>query len=128
MSRTDRRGRGLKAFLQAEVTGRDIKIGELLTAARIKPSRWYGDQKKGIVGRKDEADFPTTEELRRVAEYYKLGDDGYLNLLVEFGWIEPRADAPGYTTGEPMRPLVLLTRERGTTTGKRVRRPDAPPL
>jgi hypothetical protein len=39
-------------------------------------------------------------ELRQVADYFNLGSDGWLNLLVEFGWIEPREDIPGYTGGE----------------------------
>ncbi|WP_177246889.1 hypothetical protein [Mycobacterium malmoense] len=102
MSRTDRRGRGLKAFLQAEIVGDDILLKEVQNALDIKPSKWHGDSKKNIPPRHEADDFPNTEELRRIADHYELGDDGYLNLLVEFGWIESRPDAPGYTSGPPM--------------------------
>lgn len=133
MSRTDRRGRGLKVFLQAEIAHRDISVEELLEATGITPGHWYNDKRKKTPGRSGAADFPNEIELKNVAHHYELGDDGFLNLLVEFGLIEPRPDLPGFTQGGQMPPFTVLTDERRvvTTTGKlsklAVRR-DAPPL
>lgn len=111
MSRTDRRGREVKQFLQAEILARDMTIEELYEACALTKGQFYGEGSGG--GRRFADDFPNTEELRHVADRYQLGDDGYLNLLVEFGWLEPRPDAPGYTRAVP---LATASRREVTTT------------
>lgn len=99
MTRSDRRGRSLKAFLQAEIAGADVTIEEMRRACGLTRASYYGEPSG--TGRGFEDSFPNSEELRQVAEHYKLGDNGWVSLLVEFGWLEP---APGtvlmpYTTG-----------------------------
>jgi len=96
MTRTDRRGRGLKAFLVAEITGQDVTVEEMLNAVGVKRSRWYGDSDNP--GRVGADDFPDAVELYSVANYYSLGQSGWLNLLIEFGWLDPIPNYPGYTT------------------------------
>jgi hypothetical protein len=86
MTRTDRRGRPLKAFLQAEITGADVTIEEMRRACGLTRASYYGEPSG--TGRGFDESFPNSEELRQVAEYYKLGDNGWVSLLVEFGWLE----------------------------------------
>ncbi|UMB67738.1 hypothetical protein [Mycobacterium paraterrae] len=87
MTRTDRRGRPLKAFLQAEITGADVTIEEMRRACGLTRASYYGEPSG--TGRGFDDNFPNSEELRQIAEYYKLGDNGWVSLLVEFGWLEP---------------------------------------
>ena len=87
MTRTDRRGRPLKAFLQAEIAGADVTIEEMRRACGLTRASYYGEPSG--TGRGFDENFPNSEELRQVAEYYKLGDNGWVSLLVEFGWLEP---------------------------------------
>jgi hypothetical protein len=87
MTRTDRRGRPLKAFLQAEIVGTDVTIEEVRKACGLTRASYYGEPSG--TGRGFDDAFPNSEELRQVAEYYKLGDNGWVSLLVEFGWLEP---------------------------------------
>ncbi len=87
MTRTDRRGRPLKAFLQAEITGTDVTIEEMRRACGLTRASYYGEPSG--TGRGFDENFPNSEELRQIAEYYKLGDNGWVSLLVEFGWLEP---------------------------------------
>jgi hypothetical protein len=87
MTRTDRRGRPLKAFLQAEITGTDVTIEEMRKACGLTRSSYYGEPSG--TGRGFDDSFPNSEELRQLGEYYKLGDNGWISLLVEFGWLEP---------------------------------------
>lgn len=87
MTRLDRRGRLLKAFLQAEIVGSDVTIEEVRRACGLTRARYYGEPSG--TGRGFDDTFPNSEELRQVAEYYKLGDNGWVSLLVEFGWLEP---------------------------------------
>ena len=101
MTRTDRRGRPLKAFLQAEIAGADVTIEEMRKACGLTRSSYYGEPSG--TGRGFDDSFPNSEELRQVAEYYKLGENGWVSLLVEFGWLEPM---PGtlrmpYTADKP---------------------------
>jgi hypothetical protein len=112
MSKTDRRGRDLKTFLQAEVLARDVTVKELRRACGgLSVARYYGDAARGTSGRASADDFPNTEELRHIAEFYGLGDEGYLNLLIEFGWLSQRPDAPGFTAGGAEGgPLVVRTK------------------
>lgn len=86
MTRLDRRGRPLKAFLQAEIVGSDITIEEVRRACGLTRASYYGEPSG--TGRGFDDSFPNSEELRQVAEYYKLGDNGWVSLLVEFGWLE----------------------------------------
>lgn len=97
MPRTDRRGRNLKAFVAAEIVGDDVTVEQLQEATGIKRSRWYGEG--GSAGRSLANDFPDAMELYYLADYYKLGDDGWLNLLVEFDWLHARPGIPGFTGG-----------------------------
>jgi hypothetical protein len=87
MTRTDRRGRPLKAFLQAEIVGADVTVEEMRRACGLTRASYYGEPSG--TGRGFDDTFPNSEELRQVAEYYKLGDNGWVSLLVEFGWLEP---------------------------------------
>jgi hypothetical protein len=87
MTRTDRRGRPLKAFLQAEIVGADVTIEEVRRACGLTRASYYGEPSG--TGRGFDDTFPNSEELRQVAEYYKLGDNGWVSLLVEFGWLDP---------------------------------------
>jgi hypothetical protein len=101
MTRTDRRGRPLKAFLQAEIAGADVTIEEMRKACGLTRASYYGEPSG--TGRGFEDSFPHSEELRQVAEYYNLGENGWVSLLVEFGWLEP---IPGtlhmpYTADKP---------------------------
>jgi hypothetical protein len=101
MTRTDRRGRPLKAFLQAEIAGADVTIEEMRKACGLTRASYYGEPSG--TGRGFDDSFPHSEELRQVAEYYNLGENGWISLLVEFGWLEP---IPGtllmpYTADKP---------------------------
>jgi hypothetical protein len=87
MTRLDRRGRPLKAFLQAEIVAGDVTIEEMRRACGLTRASYYGEPSG--TGRGFEDSFPNSEELRQLAEYYKLGDNGWVSLLVEFGWLEP---------------------------------------
>ena len=87
MTRADRRGRPLKAFLQAEIVGADVTIEQVRTACGLTRASYYGEPSG--TGRGFADDFPNSEELRRLAQYYELGDNGWVSLLVEFGWLEP---------------------------------------
>jgi hypothetical protein len=87
MTRTDRRGRPLKAFLQAEIAGADVTIEAMRKACGLTRASYYGEPSG--TGRGFDDSFPNSEELRQVAEYYHLGDNGWVSLLVEFGWLEP---------------------------------------
>src|ERR1700752_5079809 len=87
MTRADRRGRPLKAFLQAEIVGADVTIEEVRRACGLTRASYYGEPSG--TGRGFADNFPNSEELRQVAEYYKLGDNGWVSLLVEFGWLDP---------------------------------------
>ena len=87
MTRADRRDRPLKAFLQAEIVGADVTVEEVRRACGLTRASYYGEPSG--TGRGFADDFPNSEELRQVAEYYKLGDNGWVSLLVEFGWLDP---------------------------------------
>jgi hypothetical protein len=92
MTRLDRRGRPLKAFLQAEIVGSDLTIEEVRRACGLTRASYYGEPSGSGRGFADS--FPNSEELRQVAEYYKLGDNGWVSLLVEFGWLDPLPGTP----------------------------------
>jgi hypothetical protein len=95
MARTDRRGRGLKTFLIAEITGQDITVEEMRQAVGVKRSRWYGDADNA--GRAEADNFPDPVELLSVADHFNLGQNGWLNLMIEFGWLDPIPSHPGFT-------------------------------
>jgi hypothetical protein len=73
--------------LQAEIVGADVTIEEVRTACGLTRASYYGEPSG--TGRGFADNFPNSEELRQVAEYYKLGDNGWVSLLVEFGWLDP---------------------------------------
>jgi len=74
--------------LQAEIVGTDITIEEVRRACGLTRASYYGEPSG--TGRGFADNFPNSEELRQVAEYYKLGDNGWVSLLVEFGWLDPQ--------------------------------------
>ncbi|SIC55131.1 Uncharacterised protein [Mycobacteroides abscessus subsp. abscessus] len=119
MSRTDRRGRDLKLFLQAEIVNANMQVGDVVKAVGVTTSRYYGDSRS--TGRKDSDDFPNADELRHIADHYNLGDEGYFNLLVEFGHAEPQPGFPGFTGGAESAPKA----QGRTTTKTRPRRTPA---
>jgi hypothetical protein len=86
VARTDRRGRPLKSFLQAEIVGGDVTVEEMRKACGLTRASYYGEPSG--TGRGFDDTFPNSEELRQVAEFYQLGDDGWVRLLVEFGWLD----------------------------------------
>ena len=74
--------------MQAEIVGTDITIEEVRRACGLTRASYYGEPSG--TGRGFADNFPNSEELRQVAEYYKLGDNGWVSLLVEFGWLDPQ--------------------------------------
>jgi hypothetical protein len=113
MTRLDRRGRPLKAFLQAEIVGTDLTIEEVRRACGLTRASYYGEPSGSGRGFADS--FPNSEELRQVGDYYKLGDNGWVSLLVEFGWLEPLPGTPRMpftadkADGQPAAPIGLVT-------------------
>jgi len=73
--------------LQAEIVGADITIEQVRTACGLTRASYYGEPSGSGRGFAD--DFPNSEDLRQVAQHYQLGDNGWVSLLVEFGWLEP---------------------------------------
>jgi hypothetical protein len=78
--------------LQAEIVGSDLTIEEVRRACGLTRASYYGEPSGSGRGFAD--NFPNSEELRQVAEYYKLGDNGWVSLLVEFGWLDPLPGTP----------------------------------
>lgn len=74
--------------MQAEIVGTDVTIEEVRRACGLTRASYYGEPSG--TGRGFADNFPNSEELRQVAEYYKLGDNGWVSLLVEFGWLDPQ--------------------------------------
>jgi hypothetical protein len=113
MTRLDRRGRPLKAFLQAEIVGTDLTIEEVRRACGLTRASYYGEPSGSGRGFADS--FPNSEELRQVGDYYKLGDNGWVSLLVEFGWLEPLPGTPRMpftadkADGQRAAPIGLVT-------------------
>lgn len=73
--------------MQAEIVGADITIEQVRTACGLTRASYYGEPSGSGRGFAD--DFPNWEDLRQVAQHYQLGDNGWVSLLVEFGWLEP---------------------------------------
>ena len=78
--------------MQAEIIGSDITIEEVRRACGLTRASYYGEPSG--TGRGFDDSFPNSEELRQVAEYYKLGDNGWVSLLVEFGWLDALPGTP----------------------------------
>jgi len=108
MTPADRRGRPVKAFLQAEMVGADVTIEQVPTACGLTRASYYGEPSG--TGRGFADDVPNSEELRRVAEYYELGDTGWVGLLVEFGWLEALPGTPLSPIARRPRALALADR------------------
>ncbi|OHU29072.1 hypothetical protein [Mycobacteroides chelonae] len=119
MPRSDRRGRDLKTFLQAEIVGGDLTVTQVHEAAGLTAWQYRGDQR--TPGRKNSDDFPNAEELRLIAAHYQLSDEDYFNLLVEFGITEPQPGFPGFTGGavSPKAQGRTKTKARPAKTTKR---------
>src|ERR1700733_9745759 len=65
-TRTDRRDRPLKAFLQAEIVGADVTIEQVRTACGLTRASYYGEPSG--TGRGFAQAFPNLEGLRQVAQ------------------------------------------------------------
>jgi hypothetical protein len=113
MTRLDRRGRPLKAFLQAEIVSSDLTIEEVRRACGLTRASYYREPSGSGRGFADS--FPNFEELRQVADYYKLGENGWVSLPVEFGWLEPLPGTPRMpftadkADGQPVAQIGLVT-------------------
>src|ERR1700743_781711 len=73
MTRTDRRGRSLKAFLQAEIAGVDVTIEEMRKACGLTRASYYGEPSG--TGRGFGDSFPNSEELRQGGGALQVGRD-----------------------------------------------------
>lgn len=95
-----------KRFCKPRSPG-DVTVEEMRKACGLTRASYYGEPSG--TGRGFDDTFPNSEELRQVAEYYGLGDNGWVSLLVEFGWLESR---PGtlripFTAGTTDRQLSM---------------------
>lgn len=124
MPRTDENGRQLKALLDYLLDG-EIDAKDLIDALGISSSTYYRRIK--------EADYPSAEELRLVADRFGLS---YPDLQIQFGLMS-RQEIWQYVEATGRTPVAVATQPATTTkadTGRRTRlsdltpRLDAPPL
>ncbi|WNG89948.1 XRE family transcriptional regulator [Mycobacterium sp. ITM-2016-00317] len=124
MPRTDENGRQLKALLDYLLDG-EIDAKDLIDALGISSSTYYRRIK--------EADYPSAEELRLVADRFGLS---YPDLQIQFGLMS-RQEIWQYVEATGRTPAAVATQPTTTTkadTGRRTRladltpRLDAPPL
>ena len=124
MPRTDENGRQLKALLDYLLDG-EIDAKDLIDALGISSSTYYRRIK--------EADYPSAEELRLVADRFDLS---YPDLQIQFGLMS-RQEVWQYVESTGRTPVAVATQPATTTkpeTGRRRRlsdltpRLDAPPL
>lgn len=116
MPRTDENGRQLKALLGYLLDG-DVEAREIFDALGISSSTYYRRIK--------EADYPSAEDLRRVADRFRLS---YVDLQIRFGLIG-RNDIEHYLEGSsPVITAPTQTDRRLRRLSELRRRPDAPPL
>jgi hypothetical protein len=118
MPRTDENGRQLKALLGYLLDG-EVDAKEIYDALGVSSSTYYRRIK--------EEDYPNAEELRLVAEKFKLS---YPDLQVRFGLMTHHEVRSYVESG----PLAVATVREPTLTRRRPRlselkpRSDAPPL
>lgn len=130
MPRTDQNGRQLKALLDYLLDG-EIDAKDLFDALGVSSSTYYRRIK--------EADYPSAEELRRVADRFELS---YPDLQVQFGlmsrqevwqYMQATGDATGFAdAGSGAVATRLATPARTAHSAPRLSdltpRLDAPPL
>ena len=100
--------------MQAEIVSADVTVEEVRKACGLTRASYYGEPSG--TGRGFADDFPNSEELRQVAEYYQLGDNSWISLLVEFGWLEalpgtlrtPFTTTVDKTDGQLAKPISLV--------------------
>ncbi|OBF11676.1 DNA-binding protein [Mycobacterium sp. ACS4331] len=122
MPRTDENGRQLKALLDYLLDG-DVDAKAIYTALGVSSSTYYRRIK--------EADYPSAEELRQVADRFALS---YPDLQIRFGLMS-RQEVYNYLQAAPVEVLTVTDRHHTQvrpTHRKRLSdltpRPDAPPL
>lgn len=124
MPRTDENGRQLKALLDYLLDG-EIDAKDIIDALGISSSTYYRRIK--------EADYPSAEELRLVADRFALS---YPDLQIQFGlmsrqevWQYIEATGPA---GPAVKTLPETTTKAATARRRRLSeltpRMDAPPL
>lgn len=116
--RTDENGRQLKALLGYLLDG-DVEAQEIFDALGISSSTYYRRVK--------EADYPDAEDLRKIADRFKLN---YLDLQIRFGLLGHH-DVERYLTSGPS-PVATVAPARTARRMRRLaelqQRPDAPSL
>ncbi len=129
MPRTDENGRQLKALLDYLLDG-DVDAKAIFTALGVSSSTYYRRVK--------EADYPNAEELRNVADRFRLS---YPDLQIRFGLMSQQ-EVWNYLESAPVAVATRTRTSDGTVatssgparTFRRPRlseltpRPDAPPL
>src|SRR3954463_10789614 len=111
MPRTDENGRQLKALLDYLLDG-EIDAKDLIDALGISSSTYYRRIK--------EADYPSAEELRLVADRFGLS---YPDLQIQFGLMS-RQEIWQYVEATGRTPAAVATQPTTTTkadTGRRTR-------
>lgn len=119
--RTDENGRQLKALLDYLLDG-DVDAKAIYDAIGTSSSTYYRRIK--------EADYPNAEELRHVADRFRLS---YPDLQVRFGLMS-REEVWSYLESAPLSVATATETATDVRTVRRPRlselapRPDAPPL
>jgi hypothetical protein len=115
--RTDENGRQLKALLNYLLDG-EVEAQEIYEALGISSSTYYRRIK--------EADYPSAEELRKVAGRFDLS---YPDLQVRFGLMS-REEVESYIASAPFTVATAkkTTSRRWAKLSELRQRPDAPPL
>lgn len=121
MPRTDENGRQLKALLDYLLDG-DVDVKAIFDALGTSSSTYYRRIK--------EADYPSAEELRQVADRFGLS---YPDLQVRFGLMS-REEVWSYLESAPVAVAAITESATEARTGRRrvlselTPRQDAPPL
>ncbi|MCX8558641.1 XRE family transcriptional regulator [Mycobacterium sp. SMC-16] len=117
MPRIDQNGRQLKALLDYIFDG-DVEAREIYGALGTSSSTYYRRIK--------EADYPNAEELRLVADHFRLS---YPDLQVRFGLMS-HDDVINYIQSAPLAVATAAPAvpTRATKLSEMTRRADAPPL
>ena len=117
MPRTDENGRQLKALLNYLLDG-EVEAQEIYEGLGVSSSTYYRRIK--------EPDYPSAEELRKVADRFDLS---YPDLQVRFGLMS-REELEGYIASAPFTVVTakVTTSRRSPKLSDLQQRPDAPPL